>query len=153
MWTLSQTLPEILFFVFNFILFNFTILYWFCHISKWICHRYTCVPHPEPSWNSCQTILKLPGIIWCSHQTFLPPLLYSGSVFASSLFSFTDSSSIEMHVSLIPSWCLLLRRPRYNKNGTATGTVWEKSLQDWVWKWLIHRQGSILVDRQGMYAY
>ena len=33
----------------NFILFNFTILYWFCHISKWICHRYTCVPHPESS--------------------------------------------------------------------------------------------------------
>ena len=32
-----------------FIFFNFTILYWFCHISKWICHRYTCVPHPEPS--------------------------------------------------------------------------------------------------------
>ena len=29
--------------------FNFTILYWFCHISTWICHRYTCVPHPEPS--------------------------------------------------------------------------------------------------------
>ena len=38
------------FFFFNFILFlNFTILYWFCQISKWICHRYTCVPHPEPS--------------------------------------------------------------------------------------------------------
>ena len=36
-------------FFFNFILFKFTILYWFCHISKWICHRYTCVPHPEPS--------------------------------------------------------------------------------------------------------
>ena len=35
---------------FLFILFfNFTILYWFYHISKWICHRYTCVPHPEPS--------------------------------------------------------------------------------------------------------
>ena len=34
----------------NFILFlNFTILYWFCHISKWICHRYKRVPHPEPS--------------------------------------------------------------------------------------------------------
>ena len=26
----------------------FTILYWFCHISTWICHRYTHVPHPEP---------------------------------------------------------------------------------------------------------
>ena len=24
-------------------------MYWFCHISKWIRHRYTCVPHPEPS--------------------------------------------------------------------------------------------------------
>ena len=34
----------------NFILlFNFIILYWFCHISTWIHHRYTCVPHPEPS--------------------------------------------------------------------------------------------------------
>jgi len=37
----------------NFILFlNFTILYWFCQISKWIRHRYTCVPHPEPSSSS-----------------------------------------------------------------------------------------------------
>ena len=34
----------------NFILFfNFTILYCFCHISTWIRHRYTRVPHPEPS--------------------------------------------------------------------------------------------------------
>ena len=38
-----------IFIFFNFILFNFTIFYWFCHISKWICHRYTCVPYPEPS--------------------------------------------------------------------------------------------------------
>ena len=29
--------------------FNFTVLYWFCHISTWIRHRYTRVPHPEPS--------------------------------------------------------------------------------------------------------
>ena len=26
----------------------FTILYWFCHTSTCICHRYTRVPHPEP---------------------------------------------------------------------------------------------------------
>ena len=26
----------------------FTILYWFCHTSTWICHRCTRVPHPEP---------------------------------------------------------------------------------------------------------
>ena len=29
--------------------FFFFFFYWFCHISKWIRHRYTCVPHPEPS--------------------------------------------------------------------------------------------------------
>ena len=37
------------FYFFSFLFLNFTILYWFCQISKWICHRYTCVPHPEPS--------------------------------------------------------------------------------------------------------
>ena len=37
------------FFLIFILFFNFTILYWFCQISKWICHRYTCVPHPEPS--------------------------------------------------------------------------------------------------------
>ena len=33
----------------NFFFFNFTILYWFCHTSKWICHGCTRVPNPEPS--------------------------------------------------------------------------------------------------------
>ena len=38
-----------LFIFLNFVLFfNFTILYWFCHITKWIHHRYTCVLHAEP---------------------------------------------------------------------------------------------------------
>ena len=37
----------ILFFLILFL--KFTILYWFCQILKWIHHRYTCVPHPEPS--------------------------------------------------------------------------------------------------------
>ena len=35
--------------IFLILFFNFTILYWFFHISKWIRHRYTCVPHPEHS--------------------------------------------------------------------------------------------------------
>ena len=30
----------------------FTILYWFCHTSTWIHHRYTRVPHPEPLLSS-----------------------------------------------------------------------------------------------------
>ena len=36
-------------FFFLILFFNFTILYWFCHISTWIRHRHTRVPHPEPS--------------------------------------------------------------------------------------------------------
>ena len=31
-----------------FTLFYFTILYWFCHTSTWICHECTHVPNPEP---------------------------------------------------------------------------------------------------------
>ena len=34
---------------FIFTLSFFTILYWFCHTSTWIRHRYTHVPHPEHS--------------------------------------------------------------------------------------------------------
>ena len=36
-------------FFFLILFFNFTLLYWFCHISTWIHHRYTRVLHPEPS--------------------------------------------------------------------------------------------------------
>ena len=55
-------------FFLNFILFfNFTILHWFCCISKWICHRYTCVPHPEPS------SLLLPHTIPLGHPSSPAP--------------------------------------------------------------------------------
>ena len=30
------------------IIILFTVLYWFCHTSTWICHRCTHVPLPEP---------------------------------------------------------------------------------------------------------
>ena len=45
--SMGNFLVMVLFFFLLF--FNLTILYWFCHISTWIRHRYTCVPHPEPS--------------------------------------------------------------------------------------------------------
>ena len=35
----------IIFFIY---LFNFIILYWFCHTLTWISHGCTCVPHPKP---------------------------------------------------------------------------------------------------------
>ena len=45
--SLSPERPyEIRRFFFFIFFFNFTILYWFCHISKWIHHRYACVPLP-----------------------------------------------------------------------------------------------------------
>ena len=56
---------QFLFFLLLF--FNFTILYWFWHISKWICHRYTCVPHSEPS------SLLLPHTIPLGHPTAPAP--------------------------------------------------------------------------------
>ena len=37
----------------------FTILYWFCHPSTWICHRYTHVPHPEPRSLLCPRTIPL----------------------------------------------------------------------------------------------
>ena len=56
----STSLPTLLSFVCFFILFfNFTILYWFCHISTWIRHRYSHVPHPEPSLSS----LPVPSLL------------------------------------------------------------------------------------------
>ena len=56
---LTQIFIELFFYILNIHLFRYmffsfyfilTLLYWFCHISKWILHRYTCVPHPEPSF-------------------------------------------------------------------------------------------------------
>ena len=50
-WVLFFFFLRFTLFFCNFILFlNFTIFYWFCQISKWIRHRYTCVPHPDPSF-------------------------------------------------------------------------------------------------------
>ena len=69
------------------LLFNFTILYWFCHISTWIRHRYTCVPHPEPSSLLPPHIIPLgrPGALAASIQyrasnldSHLVSYIYSG---------------------------------------------------------------------------
>ena len=47
---LKDTCRNTIFFNFFYaFFFNFTILYWFCHISTWIRHRHTRVPHPDPS--------------------------------------------------------------------------------------------------------
>ena len=59
----------VFFFYFNLILFfNFTILYWFCQITKWIRHRYTCVPHPEPSSRLPPHTISLALLQSHSHQ-------------------------------------------------------------------------------------
>ena len=44
-----RSIPFLSFFLIFYFIFNLKTLYWFCHISTWIRHRYTHVPHPEPS--------------------------------------------------------------------------------------------------------
>ena len=46
----------------------FTILYWFCHTSTWICHGCTRVPHPEPSSHlpPCTIPLVHPSVLAAS---------------------------------------------------------------------------------------
>ena len=63
-----------LFFFLFFLFFNFTILYGFCHISTWIRHRYTCVPHPEPS-----SLLPLHTIPLGRASTPAPSIQYRAS--------------------------------------------------------------------------
>ena len=69
------TVPFYLIFFLVFLLlslfFNFTILYWFCHTSKCICHGCTRVPHPEPPSH------LLPHTIPLSSQCTSPKLLVS----------------------------------------------------------------------------
>ena len=65
---LQIILKCLFFFFFNFTLFYFTILYWFCHTSTWICHGCTRVPNPEaPSHLPPHTItLGHPGALAAS---------------------------------------------------------------------------------------
>ena len=89
----------------NFILFlNFTILYWFCQISKWILHRYTCVPHPEPSslLPPHTILLGCPSAPVPSIQ-FTKQYCYFVPSFTLSLF-FCIYSTFPPHCSLYPIW-------------------------------------------------
>ena len=59
--------------IFIYLLFYFTILYWFCHTLTWILHGCTCVPHPKP-------LSHLPPhpILWVIpvHQPWPPCLMH-----------------------------------------------------------------------------
>ena len=52
-------------------------MYWFCHISTWIRHRYTRVPHPEPSSllpsdsQGWRRLLRVPWTARKSNQSIL----------------------------------------------------------------------------------
>ena len=55
--SLSSLVVEFL--SFFLIVFYFKILYWFCHTSTWIHHRYTRVPHPKHPSNFPPRIIPL----------------------------------------------------------------------------------------------
>jgi len=84
---------------------NFTILYWFCHISTWIHHRYTRVPHPEPSSllppRTIVPVHKPQAICYLQHQTLLPsPVLFTtGHCFC---FGSIPSFFLELFLQLSP---------------------------------------------------
>ena len=72
-----------IFLIYFFIFFNFTILYWFCHVSTWIHHRYTHVPHPEPS-----SFLLPPSLYWISFYSFRTKAsqwMYAASIVAQTV--------------------------------------------------------------------
>ena len=56
----------------GFFFLNFTILYWFCHISTCIRYGCTCVPHPEPPSHSPPRTIPL-GHPSAPAQSFLYP--------------------------------------------------------------------------------
>ena len=78
-WVLTTGLPRAFPWVFFFL--NFTILYWFCHISTWICHRYTRVPHPEPSslLPPCTIPLDCPIFFQISEACDLIPFFWNST--------------------------------------------------------------------------
>ena len=90
-----------LFIFLNFILFlNFTILYWFCHISKWIRHRHTRVPHPEPS-----SLLPPPTIPLGRPSAPAPSIRYRASNLDWRLVSYMVLYIFQCHS---PNWSCLL---------------------------------------------
>ena len=121
------------FFFLNFILFfNFTILYWFCHISKWIHHRYVCVPHPEPS-----SLLRVPWTAMRSNQSILkeinPEYSLEGLMLKLKHQSFghlmwrTDSLEQILMLGKIEGM--------WRKEGDRGWDSWMSSLTQWTWVW------------------
>ena len=101
--TLDLWVSFFFFNLFYFLFLNFTILYWFCHISKWICHRYTCVPHPEPS----SLLPSYPIPLGCPRALALGVLLYAKNSHWSPILHmvmcmFQCSSLKSSHPRLLP---------------------------------------------------
>ena len=70
-FNLVDKVISLLFFIFIFTLFCFTILYLSCHTLTWICHRCTWVPNPEPPSHLPPPIISLdhphapaPGLLY-----------------------------------------------------------------------------------------
>ena len=70
-WTIKKAEHQIIdvvfflyfFFLYFLLFFNFTILYWFCHISTWIRHRFLNCSVREDSWESLWTARRSNQII------------------------------------------------------------------------------------------
>ena len=103
-------LLSLLFFIYFILFYNFTILYWFCHISTWIRHRYTRVPHPEPS-----SLLPLHTIPLGHPRAPAPNIQYHASNLDWRLVPYMILYMFQWHS---PNSSHILPRPQSPKDGS-----------------------------------
>jgi len=145
---------------FLFLCFNFTILYWFCHISTWIHHRYTRIPHPVPS-----SLLPPRTIPLGRPSASAPSIQYCASTWTGNLFHIWYYTCFNAILPSHPTLSLSLHRARTN-NFTICMEIpktWnsESNLEkeEWNWRnqpaWLqallqshSHQDSMVLAQRQ-----
>ena len=93
---LTAAAALVLFFIFIFTLFYFTILYWFCHTLTWIHHGCTWVPKHEPPSPLPPHIISLDFWMLSFKPTFS---LFSFS-FIKRLFSSSSLSAVKVHICI-----------------------------------------------------
>ena len=126
--------------VFVVFFFNFTILYWFCHISTWIRHRYTHVPLPESS------SLLPPRTIPLGRPSAPAPSIQYKPAFSLSSFTFiqgrTSGKGNATHSSI-----LALRIPWTEEPGKLQSMGLQRARHDWLTPWWPSNKNGVVLAK------